>query len=244
MSKAYKLAMSEPMSRVQTAERVRAVAEAIEEEIVLGWLMPRERLVEEELAERLAVKRHVVREALAELERVGLVERVPNKGAVVRLLDPADVRQIYSVREVLETLAAEQIPLPAAPELIAALGAIQARHATAVAGDDPRAAFRANMAFHQTLFAACGNAHLVELIQMMAQKVHGARSITAASPEHLARARDEHAATIEALERGDRQALVRLCREHIGPSRDAYIAAVQRRPAQPALRPAAPTERD
>lgn len=232
--------MSEPISKLQTAERVRSIADAIEEEIVLGWLLPRERLVEEELARRLAVKRHVVREALAELERVGLVERVPNKGAVVRMLDPQEVRQIYSVREVLETLAAEQIPLPASPELLAGLGAIQSRHAAAVAGNDPRSAFRANMAFHQTLFAACGNGHLVELIQMMAQKVHGARSITAANPEHLIRARDEHAAMIEALERGDRQGLVRLCRAHIGPSRDAYITAVERRPPPPALRTAAP----
>jgi DNA-binding GntR family transcriptional regulator len=232
--------MSEPVSKLQTAERVRVIADAIEEEIVLGWLLPRERLVEEDLARRLEVKRHVVREALAELERVGLVERVPNKGAVVRVLEPREVRQIYSVREVLETLAAEQIPLPAPPDLLAELGAIQSRHAAAVAGDDPRSAFRANMAFHQTLFAACGNGHLVELIQMMAQKVHGVRSITAANPEHLARARDEHALMIAALERGDRQALVRLCREHIGPSRDAYIASVERRPPQRGPQPVTP----
>jgi len=211
------------------AERMRQVAEAIEEEIVLGWLLPRERLIEEELAARFGVKRHVVREALAELERVGLIERVPNKGAAVKLLEPAEVQQIYSVRAALETLAAEQIALPAPAALVAQLRAIQQRHAAAVAQGDARAAFRANMAFHEELFAACGNRHLVELIQMMAQKVHGARSFTAASPQHLALARDEHAAMVAALEAGDRAQLVRLCRAHLAPSRDAYIAAVERR---------------
>ncbi len=211
------------------AERMRPVADAIEEEIVLGWLLPRERLIEEELAARFGVKRHLVREALAELERVGLVERIPNKGAAVKLLEPDAVRQIYSVREALETLAAEQIPLPASGEVLAQLRSIQERHAAAVESGDARAAFRANMAFHETLFAACGNRHLVELIQMMAQKVHGARSFTAASPEHLALARDEHAAMILALEAGDRARLVGLCRAHLAPSRDAYIAAVERR---------------
>lgn len=213
----------------QTTDRVRAIAAALEEEIVLGWLMPRERLVEEDLAERLAVKRHVVREALAELERVGLVERVPNRGAFVRLLDPTEVRQIYSVREALETLAAEQIALPAPVALLSHLEEIQEAHGAAVSAGDARAAFRANMVFHEALFGACGNPHLVDLIQAMAQKVHGARSITAASPEHLALARDEHRAMIAALAAGDRTRLIGLCRQHLGPSRDAYIAAVEQR---------------
>lgn len=215
--------------KLQTTDRVRGIAATLEEEIVLGWLMPRERLVEEELAERLGVKRHVVREALAELERVGLVERVPNRGAFVKLLDPAEVRQIYAVREALETLAAEHIPLPASPELVAGLKDIQELHGAAVTAGDGRAAFRANMAFHEMLFGACGNPHLVDLIQSMAQKVHGARSITAASPHHLALARDEHLAMIEALAAGERTRLVTLCRQHLGPSRDAYIASVENR---------------
>ncbi len=226
--------------KAQTTERVRTVAAMLEEEIVLGWLLPRERLVEEELAERLAVKRHVVREALADLERVGLVERIPNRGAVVRLLDPVEVRQIYSVREALETLAAEQIPLPASAVVLEQLRVLQQRHAAAVESGDARAAFRANMQFHETLFGACGNPSLVELIQGLAQKVHGARSITAASPAHLHLARDEHAAMVEALAAGDRDRLVALCRQHLGPSRDAYIAAVEarfvRQPAAVAVR--------
>ncbi|MGW9329823.1 GntR family transcriptional regulator [Bosea sp. NPDC055594] len=218
--------------KAQTAERVRGVAATLEEEIVLGWLLPRERLIEEELAERLDVKRHVVREALAELERVGLVERVPNRGAFVKLLDPVEVRQIYLVREALETLAAEQIPLSAPDGLLSQLEKIQGVHSAAVASGDARAAFRANMIFHEALFAACGNPHLVELIQTMAQKVHGARSITAASAEHLALARDEHLGMIEAIKAGDRVRLVALCRKHLGPSRDAYIAAAEARVAR------------
>ena len=191
--------MPDTALKAQTADRVRSVAAMLEEEIVLGWLLPRERLVEEDLAERLGVKRHVVREALAELERVGLVERIPNRGAVVRLLDPDEVRQIYSVREALETLAAEQIPLPVAPEVLAPLRALQQLHAEAVAAGDARGAFRANMRFHETLFRACGNPHLVELIQGLAQKVHGARSITAASRESVKTSRQVNTGSAASL---------------------------------------------
>jgi len=67
--------------RQASTARVKQVANALEEEIVLGWLQPRERLIEEDIASRFEVKRHVVREAIAELERMGLVERVQNKGA-------------------------------------------------------------------------------------------------------------------------------------------------------------------
>ena len=133
--------MSMNALKAQTTERVRAIAAMLEEEIVLGWLLPRERLVEEELAERLGVKRHIMREALADLERVGLVERIPNRGAVVKLLDPVEVRQIYSVREALETLAAQQIPLPASATVLEGLREVQQRHAAAVESADGRAAF-------------------------------------------------------------------------------------------------------
>jgi len=200
-----------------------ALVDALEEEIVLGWLQPRERLVEEELSRRFGSKRHVVREAIFDLERMGLVERVPNKGAVVRSLDPSEVRQVYDVRIALETLAAELIPLPASAEILAGLRDIQNRHAAAVHAGDPRAAFHANMAFHNALFAACGNSHLVDLIRQSAKKVHGARSLTAVDPVYLRRACDEHWAMIESMETGDRLRLKDLFRDHILPSRDVYL---------------------
>lgn len=217
------------LDRRQRTPTARPLADVIEEEIVLGWLQPRERLVEEDLAARYGVKRHVVREAIFTLERIGLVERVPNKGAVVRMLNIADVEQIHSVREALEELAARQIPLPASPDLIAELTRIQAQHSAAVAGNDPRAAFRANMAFHDTLFSSCGNPHLAEAIRAFAQKAHGMRSYTAADPHYLARARDEHLAIIAALAAGDRAGLMTLCRNHLTPAYQAYISALKRR---------------
>jgi len=201
-----------------------AMVDVLEEEIVLGWLQPRERLVEEELTRRFATKRHLVREAIFELERMGLVERVPNKGAVVRSLDPVEVRQVYDVRIALETLAAELIPLPAPAEILDDLCSIQTRHAAAVEAGDPRAAFHANMAFHNAIFAACGNPYLVDLISQSAKKVHGARSLTAVDPVYLRRACEEHWAMIEAMKTGDRPRLAALFRDHILPSRDVYLA--------------------
>lgn len=215
--------------RQAATDRVKELVNALEEQIVLGWLMPRERLLEDRLSEQFSCKKHVVREALSELERMGLVERVPNKGAMVRLLGAEEVQQIYSVRETLETLAAQQIPLPGSPELIARLTSIQNEHSTAIEDGDSRRAFRANMEFHETLFSACGNPYLAEVIRGAAQKVHGARFFTASSKAHLELARDEHWAIIKALADGDRGSLIDLCQKHIGPSRDAYLDAISKR---------------
>jgi DNA-binding GntR family transcriptional regulator len=145
----------------------------------------------------------------------------------VRLLSPEEIRQIYSVREALEMLAAQQIPLPGSPEFVAELTRIQTEHTRAVEARDFRAAFHANMAFHDCLFSACGNPYLAEMIRSSAQKVHGARFYTSASVPHLVNARDEHWAMIRAIESGNRDSLVSLCRSHIGPSLDTYLNAVR-----------------
>jgi DNA-binding GntR family transcriptional regulator len=55
------------------AELLRTLVSSLEEDIVLGRLHPRERLIEDELMRRFAAKRHVVRRALADLQQMGIV---------------------------------------------------------------------------------------------------------------------------------------------------------------------------
>lgn len=208
-----------PESSSPTIEIVRA----LEEEIALGQLAPRERLVEEELAERFDVKRHVARQALADLETMGLVVRQPNRGAAVRDYGTAEIEQLYMVRELVEGRAAELIPLPAPATLIDELNAIHARHCTAVEQGDLRRVFRENLLFHKTFFAACGNVPLVEVIENLAMKAHAIRSYSIGNPELLTRVRNEHAEMIALLKGSDRGRLVALVLQHIQPAKHAYL---------------------
>ena len=112
------------------------VAASLEEDIALGHLAPRERLVEEELAVRFKVKRHVIRQALIELDSMGIVVRQPNRGAAVKDFSAAEVEQLYLVRTLLETCAGKLIPLPAPSALIKELQSIHERHCAAVARGD------------------------------------------------------------------------------------------------------------
>ncbi len=199
------------------------IVRRLEEEIVLGRLRPRERLVEEELAKRFDAKRHVIRAALAELETLGIVVRQPNRGAAVRDFTAEEVEQIYDVRLVLERHAAQIIPLPADPSLLAELKAIQARHGKAVDERDLCSVFRANLEFHRVLFGACGNPYLAEQINQLAARAHAIRFHAITDDALLDRARREHGRMIECLERAEREKLVEIVGEHIKPSKDAYL---------------------
>jgi len=200
---------------------------SLEFDILFGKLRPRERLVEDALIHRFKAKRHAVRQALADLERMGIVVREPNRGATVRDFTAAEVEEIAELREVLQRRAAERIKLPADPKLIAALEAAQRRHDKAVKSRDPRAIDDANEAFHSMFFDACGNRHLSEAITRYAYLSRAMRLYPMVEPELLETLRQEHWSMINALRDGKRKALEALVVDHIQHSKKIYLAVRQ-----------------
>jgi DNA-binding GntR family transcriptional regulator len=205
------------------------IARSIEEDIVLGRRQPRERLIEQDLCDLFQTHRGDVRLALFELEKKGLIERIPNRGAMVRGLSPLQVKEIYAVREELEVMAVRVIPFPVAADNLDRLDELQGEHAAAIAKGQLLNVFYSNLRFHQFLFGLCGNACLIETIDLLAQKVHGIRSYANAFPEQLDRARRDHVEMIKALRGSRRDDLIDLTRRHLKPSPEAYIKAYERR---------------
>ncbi|HTD00016.1 MAG TPA: GntR family transcriptional regulator [Bradyrhizobium sp.] len=205
------------------------IAKRIEEDIVLGRRHPRERLIEQDLSDLFRTHRGDVRLALFELEKKGLVERIPNRGAMVRGLTPLEVREIYAVREELEVLAVRIIPFPVAASDIEKLEELQRQHAAAIAKGEMLNVFYSNLRFHGALFGLCGNACLIETIDLLAQKVYGIRSYANAFPESLDRARRDHLDMIKALRASRRDELIELTQRHLKPSPEAYIRAYEQR---------------
>lgn len=206
-----------------------SIATRLEEDIVLGRCHPRERLVEQELCDRFGTHRGDVRLALFELEKKGIVERIRNRGAIVRDLTPKEVLQIYAVREELEVMAVRILPFPVAAKSLSELANIQEKHSAAIDDDDMLTVFYANLQFHQTLFGLCGNACLIETIKTLEQKVYGIRFYANVFRDALDRARREHLEMIDALRASRRQELIELTRRHLKPSPQAYIRAYERR---------------
>jgi DNA-binding GntR family transcriptional regulator len=205
------------------------IATRLEEDIVLGRRHPRERLIEQDLCDRFDTHRGDVRLALYELEKKGIVQRIRNRGAIVRDLTPREVMEIYAVREEVEVMAARILPFPVAANDLSKLEEIQQKHGAAIANDDMLGVFYANLHFHQTLFGLCGNACLIETIKHLEAKVYGIRFYANAFPEALDRARADHVDMIKALRASRRDDLIELTRRHLEPSPQAYIRAYERR---------------
>jgi DNA-binding GntR family transcriptional regulator len=218
-----------PPRRTREAATAAVIAAGLEEDIVLGRRHPRERLIEQELSDRFNTHRGDVRQALFELEKKGLIERIPNRGAIVRDLTPQEVTEIYAVREELEVMAARILPFPVAASDLAMLDDLQKKHSAAVDTGDMLTVFHTNLQFHQTMFGLCGNACLIETIERLAQRVYGIRSYANAFPEALDRVRRDHVEIVEALRASRRDELVKLTRRHLKPSPAAYIRAYERR---------------
>ena len=221
--------MRSPSSLLDTVESgpMADVVAALEEDIILGRIHPRERLTEDSLMARFKVKRHIVRDALSALSRSGIVEKERNKGAVVREFTPREVENIYEMRESLHRLGAERIPLPADGKLLSQLRDIQADHSAAVEVGNLRRVYRLNNEFHEAIFSASGNPYLADEIAYFAWLSHAIRSYRLADRQLLEQARSEHIQMIEALAAGNRAELVRLCVEHILPSKRAYLTSIQ-----------------
>lgn len=138
--------------------------QALREQIVQGTYKPRQKLNLDQLARELNVSNTPVREAMARLERLGLVEIVPYSGPRVRSLDISHVTSIYDVRIALEELAirliAERDDFGKFDGMVDALG-MQER---ACDGDKQRAVVDADRAFHDALVLASGNSVLLEML--------------------------------------------------------------------------------
>src|SRR5215469_6734424 len=91
----------------RAGEMARAHAlSALRQAILSGDLAPGQRLVEEELAGTLGVTRQSLRSALLDLTAEGLVERIPNRGARVRVVSAEEAIAITECRMALEALCA------------------------------------------------------------------------------------------------------------------------------------------
>src|SRR5690606_36900089 len=85
---------------------VDSIAVSIRDRIMSGQIPIGSQLRQAELAKDFGVSRTPIREALRQLQAGGLIDVVPNRGAVVRIPSPWEVREAYQVRAELEGLAA------------------------------------------------------------------------------------------------------------------------------------------
>jgi DNA-binding GntR family transcriptional regulator len=201
----------------------RLAYERIKGEILDERLLPRQPLIEAELAAKYGMSKTPVREALLSLAREGLVEMSSFRGGRVRDFTADDAREIYELRELLEPFALRR----AVPRLTdgdrRSLRALLDKAQAAAEGGDRRELSRLNGAFHSSLVARCRNekvieilAHLQNQVRVMSMRLWNVRAT------HLREA-EQHRAILTAVEAGQADQAAELLGEHISEFRERYV---------------------
>jgi DNA-binding GntR family transcriptional regulator len=172
-----------PIIQKAAAPLRRQVLEELRQSIIAGRLAPGARLIERELIAMMGVSRTVIREALRQLESEGLIAIIPNKGPVVRELTLDEAKDLYSIRAVLEGLAARLFAENAGNEQVKKLE--QALNATGKAYEQgvPEEILEAKNRFYDVLFEGAGSETLSSMIGTLHVRIWRWRALGLSHPQ-------------------------------------------------------------
>ena len=206
----------------------RAIYLALRERILSNDIAPGTRLVMRDVANRYEASDIPVREALRMLERDGLVETAPYRGARVTTLTAKEVEETYFIRSHLESIATGLAAERITDAELAQLDVLMTRMRAAVDAQDGPTFSDLNREFHRTIVASCGNDMLRELTMDIWQRHSGFQRVFRMVPgthRHVTgRARGHHGRAPRPRRGGGRQTR-------------AAAQAVRRRLRQRARRP-------
>jgi len=193
------------------AERV---AVALRTEITSGTLPPGARVRQRDVAERFGVSTTPVREALATLEREGLIRVEPHRGATVFSPSEVELRDHYEIRIALEALAVRRSAALCTSADAARLQALLDRMQTS----GPALYVALNQRFHGELYELGGNLQLSTLIATLRDRDRAYLHLYAARQVPSERLDREHQTILDACIRGDADAAEAALRSHLGSS--------------------------
>ena len=198
--------------------------------ILVGPIRPGTVLVQEQLAEQLGISRTPVRDALDRLASEGLVIRSPGGRIHVAPFSLEELNEKYAVRQALETLAL-RLAAPNLPgQLILRLKALVEEMKQAITENQSQRVIQAGAAFHETIFIACGNTYLRQLLRTLNDSIRRYRRAAIDIPGRAAETLREHECIWERLAAGDIAAAERAMEEHIARSQQRLEQDFQHSP--------------
>lgn len=190
------------------------IVEAITTAIVERRLMPGTKLAEQKIADIFQVSRTLVRQALNQLSRDHLVTLEPARGAFVATPSIEEARQVFQVRLMLESAMLRQLCTCITEPQIASLRAHLQQEREAVARVDVPGRTRLLADFHMVLARMLGNEVLADLLADLLSR-SSLISLMYQSSHSAQHSQDDHVRLVDALEKRDARAAVRLMEQHI-----------------------------
>jgi DNA-binding GntR family transcriptional regulator len=204
--------------------RRQTIVQSLLAEVFEGRLVAGQHLVTQELADRFGVSHTPIREALIALAGIGIIDLLPNRGAVVRRVTEKDVREICQVRLILECEATRCAVGRAEPSALDALAEdLKGLMARSPTPEDEliRQARAVDSRLHDLVASSCGNDFLANELGRLMILFRAFRDVAytldetrISSGRFVAEAR-EHLAIVEAMRAGDRRGAARAMSRHI-----------------------------
>lgn len=214
---------------VRTAAPLRAQAADVLRHAILSLdFSPGQRLVERELIERLGVSRTTVREALRELESEGLVEVIPQRGAVVATVNESDAADLYEARTVIEALMVRRFVERATDADIKNLrAAIEDYAAIAQETADVRQMLVCKDRFYEVLRSGAKSPVLSQMVSGLQGRIRVLRSQSLSQPGRPAQSAAELRSLGSAIEERDAKKAYKLCVAHVRTAAQTELAALE-----------------
>lgn len=180
-----------------------------------GALEPGAKVREKLLTEQFGVSRTPLREALKVLAAEGLLELIPNRGAIITRQREDELDEVFSVLAVLEGLAGELAVKSASDAEVARISEMTRELRQSYEDADRPTYFRINQAIHKAVLEAASNDTLSRSHELVAFRVQRARYQANLTPERWRIAVEEHEAIADALEARDADRCAALMRSHL-----------------------------
>ncbi|MEY9998849.1 GntR family transcriptional regulator [Sinorhizobium fredii] len=194
----------------------RWLRDEIENAILSNEFGPGERLDEMVLASRFGVSRTPVREALMQLNAIGLIEIRPRRGAVVIDPGPHRIYEMFEVMAELEGLAGSLAARRLDEQSRQAITAAHKRCEHSAATGDSDAYYYDNEEFHKAIYAASRSEFLEEQCAQLHRRLRPYRRLQLRVRNRLTTSFSEHCGIVDAIFAGDGEEARRLLRSHVG----------------------------
>lgn len=213
-----RVAKAKRFAKMQLLERYSLhsyVFNYIRDAILNGRYKPGDALVETKLAEELGVSRTPIREAIRQLELEGLVISIPNKGVVVSGVSQKDIDDIYTIRSMLEGLAARWAAQRIDEQALKELEEIVELMDYYTRKNDFDQLTQLDTRFHGVIYDACDSKVLKHMLDNLLRYVERARRGSLKVPMRARLSFHEHRSIFEAIMKRDAAEAERLMAEHI-----------------------------
>ncbi len=195
----------------------------IKEAILTFHFLPKQALVEGELASQLGISKTPVRDALMRLEKEGLVSRVSYKGTYVSDINNQDMANTFMIRIVLERLATRLATPLMTAENLARLETLVNEHDAALQSRDVTKVAVINAEFHNAIISRCGNPRLEQMLTNLDDQLKRYRLLSISQGARTDKSVPEHRAILLALRDRNSDRAEQAMRDHLQSAmRDLY----------------------